>query len=117
MGEHITEQGEFQSDKYPWCRAGFVPLKLTDPMARPVLWDYAGRREVVDKEFSDDLRTCLVTAGHTSKDGLVAERDALKELIRSVEWIDSDMGKFCPFCGGRPIHFEYCEFLKLHIGD
>lgn len=33
QSEHIDADGEFQSDKYPWCAPGFVPLKLTDPMA------------------------------------------------------------------------------------
>lgn len=61
-GEHIID-GEFQSDKYPWCKRGFVPLKLTDPMAWPVLWAYAEIRESVDKEFSDDLREALKLAG------------------------------------------------------
>lgn len=63
-GEHINKNGEFQSDKYPWCHAGFVPLKLTDPMTHSVLWDYANRRESVDKEFSDDLRACLRAQGY-----------------------------------------------------
>ncbi len=69
MRDHIDENGEFQSDKYPWCKPGFVPLKLTDPMAWPVLWEYARVREVVDKEFSEDLRTCLIAiaAGYKGK--------------------------------------------------
>lgn len=57
--EHLTVTNEFQSDKYPWCPAGFVPLKITDPMARQSLWDYARRRRVVDAEFSDDLEEAL----------------------------------------------------------
>jgi len=57
--EHLTVTNEFQSDKYPWCPAGFVPLKVTDPMARDSLWDYARRRRVVDREFSDDLEEAL----------------------------------------------------------
>ena len=51
MGEHILD-GEFQSDKYPWCEPGFVPLKLTDPMAQPVLWEYANVRRPVDAGFA-----------------------------------------------------------------
>ena len=54
MGEHLID-GEFQSDKYPWCKRGFVPLKLTDPDARAVLKEYALRREKIDSEFSSDL--------------------------------------------------------------
>ncbi len=63
--EHLTVTSEFQSDKYPWCPAGFVPLKVTDPMATTLLWAYAGRRRVVDKEFSRDLEEALLFAGDT----------------------------------------------------
>lgn len=63
MGEHIVN-GQFQSDKYPWCKPGFVPLKLSDPRAQDLLWEYAQRRRIVDAEFSDDLETTLKTAGY-----------------------------------------------------
>jgi hypothetical protein len=64
IGEHINKNGEFQSDKYPWCEPGFVPLKLTDPMARDLLYQYARRRASVDADFSADLRTALKSAGY-----------------------------------------------------
>lgn len=54
MGEHLID-GEFKSDKYPWCQRGFVPLKLTDPRARKVLREYAELRRSVDPEFAEDL--------------------------------------------------------------
>ena len=54
MGKHLID-GEFKSDKYPWCPAGFVPLKLTDPDARAVLKQYAAHRKERDAEFSADL--------------------------------------------------------------
>ena len=60
--EHLTVTNEFQSDKYPWCAAGFVPLKVTDPMATTLLWAYAGRRRVVDKEFTRDVEEALLFA-------------------------------------------------------
>jgi len=63
-GEHINDDGKFQSDKYPWCKAGFVPLKLTDPMAQPVLWAYANHRRSVDEEFAEDLHVCLRKEGY-----------------------------------------------------
>lgn len=53
--EHINDDGEFQSDKYPWCKPGFVPLKLTDSDARIVLAQYAIMRRGIDPVFSDDL--------------------------------------------------------------
>lgn len=53
--EHLTESGTFQSDKYDWCPAGFVPLKLTDPDARALLVKYAHRRQSIDAEFTRDL--------------------------------------------------------------
>lgn len=62
-GEHLID-GEFQSDKYPWCRRGFVPLKLTDPMAQSLLWEYAYRRSEVDIDFASDLQQALRDAGY-----------------------------------------------------
>ena len=64
--EHLTVTSEFQSDKYPWCPAGFVPLKVTDPMATTLLWAYAGRRRAVDEEFSRDLEEALQSAGDSA---------------------------------------------------
>jgi hypothetical protein len=61
MGRHINAEGKFQSDKYPTCPAGKVPLSTRDPMARDLLAEYARRRASVDKEFSDDLYACLHT--------------------------------------------------------
>lgn len=62
MPRHIIE-GEFQSDKYPWCQRGFVPLKLTDPMAQPLLFAYAQIRRSRDWAFAEDLIKCLQAAG------------------------------------------------------
>lgn len=56
---HINSDGEFQSDKYPWCKAGFVPLKLTDPHARLVLEVYSELHMTKDPEFATDLLTCI----------------------------------------------------------
>lgn len=63
MGAHINSNGEFQSDKYPTCPPGKVPLSVKDKTAQALLWAYAQRRRSVDAEFSDDLETCLVAAG------------------------------------------------------
>lgn len=52
---HINKDGQFQSDKYPWCKPDFVPLKLSDPMAYDLLIEYALRRKEIDHEFSRDL--------------------------------------------------------------
>jgi len=63
MGEHLI-RGEFQSDKYPWCKRGFVPLKLTDKSCHKSLWDYAQKRRKIDPEFSDDLEEALKLVGY-----------------------------------------------------
>ena len=71
MGEHLVEVDgvlKFKSDKYEWCLPGFVPLKVTDRMAQPVLWDYAQRRRAVDAVFADDLETALKNAGYVPPD-------------------------------------------------
>ena len=61
--EHLTVSGTFQSDKYPTVPAGLVPLSVRDRSAQDLLWDYAARREPVDREFSRDLREALRNAG------------------------------------------------------
>ncbi len=63
MGNHIVN-GLFQSDKYPTCPAGKVPLSVKDTTAQDLLWEYAQRRRTVDAEFSDDLETALRVAGY-----------------------------------------------------
>jgi hypothetical protein len=55
--------GEFQSDKYPICPRGKVPLSCKDPTAQDLLWEYAQRRRAVDAEFATDLELALKTAG------------------------------------------------------
>jgi len=56
---HLTVSGRFQSDKYPWCAAGFVPIKTSDPMAQDLLREYAKRRAAVDEDFCADLLAAL----------------------------------------------------------
>lgn len=63
MGSHIVN-GQFQSDKYPTCPPGKVPLSVNDPTAQDLLWQYAQRRRTVDAEFADDLETALIAAGY-----------------------------------------------------
>jgi hypothetical protein len=69
MGTHLID-GEFQSDKYPTCPRGKVPLSVRDKTAQDLLWQYAQRRRVVDAEFSDDLEAALIAAGY--EPGLLA---------------------------------------------
>jgi len=64
MGVHLIN-GLFQSDKYPTCPPGKVPLSCKDPTAQDLLWEYAQRRRSVDAEFSDDLEEALRLAGFT----------------------------------------------------
>lgn len=61
--DHLTTSGEFRSDKYPWCKDGFLPLKLADKSAWPMLRAYADVRRAVDAEFSDDLHEALDNKG------------------------------------------------------
>lgn len=56
---HLTVDCQFQSDKYSWCPAGFVPLKITDPTARDLLAQYARRRRYLDPGFCADLLEVL----------------------------------------------------------
>lgn len=60
--------GEFQSDKYPTCPRGKVPLSCGDPMAQDLLWAYAQRRGAVDADFAEDLKQALRLKGYTPPD-------------------------------------------------
>lgn len=62
MGSHIVN-GQFQSDKYPTCPPGKVPLSVKDATAQDLLWEYAQRRRLIDVEFADDLETALKAEG------------------------------------------------------
>ena len=61
---HINADGQFQSDKYPTCPPGKVPLSVEDPTAQYLLWEYAQRRRELDAEFADDLEHALQQAGY-----------------------------------------------------
>lgn len=87
MGSHIVG-GLFQSDKYPTCPPGKVPLSVNDATAQDLLWEYAQRRRVVDAEFADDLEYALRHAGYKPPE---VKRDP-------HEWgvFDTWQGRWCP---------------------
>ena len=72
MGAHLID-GEFQSDKYPSCPRGKVPLSVKDKDAQDLLWTYAERHKARDPEFSLDLATALLKAGYRPP-GLLIEK-------------------------------------------
>lgn len=63
-GHHHLIKGEFQSDKYPTCPRGKVPLSVKDKDAQPLLWHYAQLRRPVDSDFAMDLEIALKRAGY-----------------------------------------------------
>lgn len=66
---HFNKKGEFQSDKYPWCKPGFVPLKLSDPTAWQPLMDYAIKRLGIDRQFAYDLIDAVLQEERTKTSG------------------------------------------------
>ena len=78
---HIVN-GKFQSDKYPSCPAGKVPLSTKDPMAQDLLWEYAVRRMNLDRDFSLELKACLKADGYQESTGQIKQ---LKERIEELE--------------------------------
>lgn len=80
MGSHINKDGEFQSDKYPTCPAGKVPLSTKDLTAQDLLWEYAQRRRAVDAEFSEDLEAALAAKGYMRRSPLSSSETGLHAL-------------------------------------
>jgi RNA 3'-terminal phosphate cyclase len=87
MGSHLID-GEFQSDKYPTCPRGKVPLSVKDPSAQDLLWEYAQRRRFVDQEFADDLETALSLA----KFNKYRVFNIRGELLKIIDLIDVQGG-------------------------
>ena len=79
---HIDKDGNFQSDKYPWCKPGFLPLKFTDPMAQDLLWEYSRRRSQIDLDFSFGVAANLEKVGFKPLDQ--KELDEAMELARKT---------------------------------
>lgn len=80
--DHIDRDGCFQSDKYDWSAPDFVPLKVSDPTAQPLLWEYANSRRPVDAAFADDLQHRLREVGYNPD-----VREGLPENSgKPVEW-------------------------------
>ncbi len=78
MGAHLID-GEFQSDKYPTCPRGKVPLSVRDPAAQDLLWEYAQRHRAIDPEFSTDLEEALRRAGYAPPRQGLTLVEALRE--------------------------------------
>ncbi len=93
--EHFTAEGLFRSDKYPWSQDGFVPLKVTDEMAWPMLRAYAAAREGKDLEFTRDLDEALDKVGAPSMSHFLAQgEDSGGSMIaRAQEITDEVVGK------------------------
>ncbi len=82
--EHLTAAGLFRSDKYPWSRDGFVPLKVTDEMAWPMLRAYAAAREGKDLEFTRDLDEALDKVGAPSMSHFLTQREEADGSPRAI---------------------------------
>lgn len=86
---HLID-GEFQSDKYPTCPRGKVPLSVKDKTAQDLLWVYAQRRRAVDAEFAHDLEIALRAAGFEPREQRTSEaqskpRDAIECIVRAYK--------------------------------
>lgn len=88
MGAHLID-GEFQSDKYPTCPRGKVPLSTKDPTAQDLLWTYAQRRRSVDAEFSADLEAALIAKGFIPMTPRERAEARAREIVAAwfvIEW-------------------------------
>jgi hypothetical protein len=101
MGAHLID-GEFQSDKYPTCPRGKVPLSTKDTAAQPHLWEYAHDHRGIDSEFSDDLQAALRSKGYVPPthrpSRLDAEHTACGETIGPDTHLRLGDGETCEWC-------------------
>ncbi len=102
--EHLTEAGEFRSDKYPDTPDGILPLKITDKMAWPMLRAYAAARVGKDIEFTRDLDEALDKAGAPSMSDFLARgedddaspsaiADMMTALVGTLDQMEDVLGR------------------------
>ncbi len=110
MGEHLIDD-KFQSDKYPECPAGKVPLSTEDPDAQPLLWLYAQRRRPKDPEFSADLEEALRLSGYDPDDIDWTTKSPTEPGLYWSYLIDRRdvSGLVVPVWAKRPIYPEQAE--------
>lgn len=63
MGHHLTEDGQFKSDKYPDLRPGKIILSFKDRRAQLGLWTTALDYQADDPELCADMMTALDRLG------------------------------------------------------
>jgi hypothetical protein len=112
MGAHLIG-GEFQSDKYPTCPLGKVPLSVKDPTAQDLLWEYAQRRRSVDAEFSDDLEAALRLAGYTPS----KPADRIAELETALRDASDHLETAVDACAYHFLDKEECEMERDYIAE
>ncbi len=92
---HLTISGRFQSDKYEWSPAGFLPLKLSDEDAVSVLRKYGYVNEVMsdcmpgsfvlvavaDKRAHSMLREYAPMRG-------VVDREFQRDLVQAIRNVE-----------------------------
>jgi hypothetical protein len=103
MSDHHSHivNGEFQSDKYPTCPPGKVPLSTKDTTAQDLLWIYAQRRRAVDADFANDLERAL------SLKGFDPHAMPLNEAIR--EHAQTCIGKLKSGLQGSALILDYLD--------
>jgi hypothetical protein len=108
MGDHLVEVDgvlTFQSDKYPTCPPGKVPLSVKDKDAQPFLWAYAEIHEKRDPEFSADVKLALINAGYKPGKSVIERMNIL--LTDAINAVKSGKGLPLGF------HFALKETRRL----
>lgn len=134
---HLID-GEFQSDKYPTCPRGKVPLSTKDKSAQDLLWTYAQRRRAVDAQFSDDLEIALRRAGYVPMNPHLNCKSIDPPYTFDRRWQCVDCGAQgllgdlmgaaqkvpctkehppCPDCGQTPFCAEDCPGIALALSN
>jgi len=82
---HHIKAGKFQSDMFPGCPAGMVPLSTSSKRAQDLLWELAQRHREEDPEFAEDLEFALRVQGYSDE----------------TRYRHTNHDKPCPTCGTR----------------
>jgi len=92
---HLID-GKFQSDKYPECPRGKVPLSVDDKSAQDLLWEYAQRRRAIDAQFADDLELALRIAGFSPTHPVTVQQPTACSCASLVKAPTTEVISGCP---------------------
>ena len=121
MGHHLTDDGQFKSDRHPDLPAGKIVLSFKDPHAQLGLWVTAMDYRAHDPELSADMVAALANLGSAPPRAAVEDAWAWslarergvdpRETVRVFPYLDESGFQWLSVVGGAHAVDEFVRIL------